>query len=355
MTRYFFAGTYTEPMLFGTGEVFQGKGEGVYLCAFDGTGIEIRAVIPAVNPSFVCVDEKNRRLWAVQETQQWQGEDGGGVSQWRYDAQGRFTLEAAYGTGGADPCHLALSPDGRWLAVANYSGGSLAVFPRDDQGRMLPKRRLFQHHGGSVNPARQEGPHVHSALFDGEGRLLAADLGGDRLACYRCGGDVVPEPAGNLPTAPGSGPRCGEYSADSRHLYVIHELNSTVAHYACNGGAVTLRETVSTLPADYAGANTAADVHLTPDGRHLYASNRGDDSIAMFRVGADGSLILLGHQPCGGRTPRNFAIDPEGQYLLAANQDSDNIAVFAIGEDGLLRQTGDVPFPSPVCIRFLNC
>ena len=355
MTRYFFAGTYTEPMLFGTGEVFQGKGEGVYLCAFDGTGIEIRAVIPAVNPSFVCVDEKNRRLWAVQETQQWQGEDGGGVSQWRYDGEGRFTLEAAYGTGGADPCHLALSPDGRWLAVANYSGGSLAVFPRDDQGRMLPKRRLFQHHGGSVNPARQEGPHVHSALFDGEGRLLAADLGGDRLACYRCGGDVVPEPAGNLPTAPGSGPRCGEYSADSRHLYVIHELNSTVAHYACNGGAVTLRETVSTLPADYAGANTAADVHLTPDGRHLYASNRGHDSIAMFRVGADGSLILLGHQPCGGRTPRNFAIDPEGQYLLAANQDSDNIAVFAIGEDGLLRQTGDVPFPSPVCIRFLNC
>ena len=266
MTRYFFAGTYTEPMLFGTGEVFQGKGEGVYLCAFDGTGIEIRAVIPAVNPSFVCVDEKNRRLWAVQETQQWQGEDGGGVSQWRYDGEGRFTLEAAYGTGGADPCHLALSPDGRWLAVANYSGGSLAVFPRDDQGRMLPERRLFQHHGGSVNPARQEGPHVHSALFDGEGRLLAADLGGDRLACYRCGGDVVPEPAGDLPTAPGSGPRCGEYSADSRHLYVIHELNSTVAHYACNGGAVTLRETVSTLPADYAGANTAADVHLTPDG-----------------------------------------------------------------------------------------
>ena len=355
MTRYFFAGTYTEPMLFGTGEVFQGKGEGVYLCAFDGTGIEIRAVIPAVNPSFVWVDEKNRRLWAVQETQQWQGEDGGGVSQWRYDGEGRFTLEAAYGTGGADPCHLALSPDGRWLAVANYSGGSLAVFPRDDQGRMLPKRRLFQHHGGSVNPARQEGPHVHSALFDGEGRLLAADLGGDRLACYRCGGDVVPEPAGDLPTAPGSGPRCGEYSADGRHLYVIHELNSTVAHYACNGGAVTLRETVSTLPADYAGANTAADVHLTPDGRHLYASNRGHDSIAMFRVGADGSLTLLGHQPCGGRTPRNFAIDPEGQYLLAANQDSDNIAVFAIGEDGLLRQTGDVPFPSPVCIRFLNC
>ena len=96
-------------------------------------------------------------------------------------------------------------------------------------------------------------------------------------------------------------------------------------------------------------------MHLSPDGRHLYASNRGHDSIAVFRVEAEGSLSLLGHQPCGGRTPRNFAIDPEGQYLLAANQDTDNIAVFAIGEDGLLRQTGDVPFPSPVCIRFLNC
>ena len=354
MTRYFFVGTYTEPMLFGTGEVFQGKGEGVYLCAFDGTDIAVKAVIPAVNPSFVCVDEKNHRLYAVQETQQWQGEEGGGVSQWRYDAQGRFTLEAAYGTGGADPCHAALSPDGRWLAVANYSGGSLAMFPLDSQGRMLPKRRLFQHYGGSVNPARQEGPHVHSALFDGKGGLYAADLGEDRLACYRCGGVVVPDLGGDLLTAPGSGPRCGEYSADGRHLYVIHELNSTVVHYACAGGAVAFRETVSTLPEGYSGANTAADVHLSPDGRHLYASNRGHDSIAVFRVEAEGGLTLLGHQSCGGRTPRNFAIDPEGKYLLAANQDTDNIAIFAIGDDGLLRQTGDVAFPSPVCIRFLT-
>ncbi|MGN1021501.1 MAG: lactonase family protein [Aristaeellaceae bacterium] len=354
MEAILFAGTYTEPMLFGTGEVFQGKGEGVYLCAFDGRSVDVRTVIPAVNPSFVCVDEKHRRLFAVNETGRWQGEEGGGVSQWRYDGQGRFTPEGSWCTGGADPCHVALSPDGRWLAAANYTGGSLAVFPRDAEGRILPERRLLRHAGRGVHPARQEGPHVHSALFDGRGRLFAADLGCDRLACYRCGEDVAPEPAGDLTAAPGSGPRCGEYSADGRHLYVIHELDGTVVHYDCTGGSPARRESVSTLPEGYAGANTAADVHLTPDGRCLYATNRGHDSIAMFRVTEGGGLTLLGHQGCGGRTPRNFAIDPSGRYLLVGNQDTDNIAIFAIGEDGRLRQTGDVPFPSPVCIRFVG-
>ena len=354
MTRHFLVGTYTEPILFGTGEVFQGKGKGIYLCVFDGEHIETKALIPAVNPSYVCVDEKRRTLYAVNETRQWLGQEGGSISQWRYGGKCGFTLEATLGTGGADPCHAAVSPDGRWLAVANYSGGSLAMFPLDGQGRMLPERRLFQHHGGSVNPARQEGPHVHSAIFDARGRLYAADLGQDRLACYRYGEEVVPETAGDLPSAPGSGPRFGELSADGKHLYVIHELSSTVAHYTCLDGRMAYQGAVSTLPEGFAGENTAADLHLTPDGRYLYASNRGHDSIAMFGVERDGSLTPLGHQACGGRTPRNFAIDPEGKFLLVGNQDTDNIAVFAIGDGGRLRQTGDVAFPTPVCIRFFS-
>lgn len=354
MIRHFLVGTYTEPILFGTGEVFQGKGKGIYLCAFDGERIETKALIPAVNPSYVCVDERRRMLYAVNETRQWHDEPGGAVSQWRYDGEGRFTLEATRGTGGEDPCHAAVSPDGRWLAVANYSGGSLALFPLDGQGRMMPERRLFQHHGGGVNPARQEGPHVHSAIFDDDGSLYAADLGQDRLACYRCGEDAVPDPAGDLPAAPGSGPRFGEYSADGKHLYVIHELSSTVAHYACLGGKMAYQGTVSTLPEHFAGENTAADLHLTPDGRYLYASNRGHDSIAVFGVEKDGSLTPLGHQACGGRTPRNFAIDPDGQFLLVGNQDTDNIAIFSIGDGGMLKQMGDAAFPTPVCIRFFK-
>lgn len=354
MKKFFFVGTYTDPILFGTGEVFTGKGKGIYLCSFDGTNIETITVIPAVNPSFVCVDEKKRKLYAVNETKEWQGAFGGGISQWRYDAAGSFILESTQGTGGTDPCHVAISPDERWLAIANFASGSLTAFPLDEHGCMTSERKLFQHQGSSVNQARQTGPHAHSAIFGPDNLLYVPDLGIDKVVSYRCAGEISPLENGDLSAAPGSGPRYGEFSADGNHFYLINEIASTVAHYVRSENGMVCRDTVSTLPECFTEKSIGADLHLTPNGQYLYASNRGHDSIAIYRVEKDGALTVLGHQPCGGRTPRNFAIDPEGEYLFVGNQDTDNVTVFTIQGDGMLQPVGDYAFPTPVCIRFLT-
>lgn len=355
MKQYFCVGTYTEPILFGTGEVFCGKGRGVYLCALEGEHIEILQTLPLTNPSFLCLDEERRKIYAVGETKEYAGEFGGSVSEISYDAAGRMTLEHTYATGGTDPCHVAVSPDGRWLMVANFASGALSAFPLDNQGTMLLQRQLFQHEGGSVDKVRQKGPHAHSTVFDHDGMMYVADLGKDQMLCYRAEKNAVyPEPEGNVDVMPGSGPRYGEFTVDGKHFYLINEIAATVTHFLCDGGIMKPEQTVSTLPEGYEGKSICADLHLTPDGRWLYASNRGHDSLAGFRVEGDGNLTRLFVLPCGGRTPRNFAIDPTGKRLLVGNQDSDSITMFDIGDDGRLIQTGTCSFPTPVCIRFFS-
>lgn len=355
MKQLFFVGTYTEPILFGTGEIFHGKGEGVYLCSFDGREIQRLAVIPAINPSYVCVDEERRRLYAVNELKAWKGEFGGGITQWSFDEQWHFHLDRAYPTGGTDPCHIALSPDGRWLSVANFFSGALTVYPVDAHGDVQPMHRCFQHKGHSVHPQRQTGPHAHSTIFAPDGRLFVPDLGLDRLVCYHETADeIVPWPADDVSVAPGSGPRYGEFSADSSNFYLINEIGSSITHYAYTNGKMVPGETVSTLPHDFVGDNICADLHLTSDARFLYASNRGHDSITAFRIAEGGSMEKLGVFPCGGRTPRNFAIAPSGDRLLVGNQDSDCITVFSIDANGMLEQINSIDFPSPVCIRFMT-
>lgn len=340
--------------MFGTGEVLVGKGEGIYLCSFDGKTIKTLTVIPTANPSYICLDEKKRKLYAVNETKEWQGSWGGGISQWGYDAEGSFALETTQKTGGTDPCHLAISPDERWLALTNFASGSLTVFPLDRQGCLIAERKLFQHQGSGVNTVRQTGPHAHSAIFGPDGLLYVPDLGIDKVVSYCCAGDIAPFENGNLSVEPGSGPRYGQFSVDGNHFYLINEMASTVVHYVRREKELVCRETVSTLPKDFTGKSTGADLHLAPNGRHLYVSNRGHDSIVIYQVDKDGALTVLGHQPCGGSTPRNFAIDPDGEYLFVGNQDTDNITVFALKEDGMLRLIGDYRFPTPVCIQFLK-
>lgn len=354
MKKTFFVGTYTEPILFGTGEVFKGKGEGIYLCSYDGKEIKTLALIPTVNPSFVCVDEEHRRLCAVNETKEWENTFGGSVSQWHYDESGNFSLETVQGTGGTDPCHVAVSPDGHWLGVANFASGALTAFRLDEQGRICSERVLFQHQGSSVNQTRQTGPHAHSVIFGTDETLYVPDLGIDKLVCYRYGESIEPYEKGDVAAAPGSGPRYGEFSRDGKHLYIINEIASTVTHYEVSNHRFEVRDTISTLPNGFKGANIGADLHLSVDGRYLYASNRGHDSLAIFRIGENGTLIALGHVPCGGRTPRNFAVDPSGELLFVGNQDTDNIAVFSISADGMLHMMGSYHFPTPVCIRFLS-
>lgn len=356
MKQFFCLGSYTEPILFGTGEVFQGKGKGVSICRFEDGLIETVSTLSVRNPSFVCIDEERRKLYAVNEMKEYGGAFGGGVTQIGYSPDGGMRVEADFNTGGTDPCHIEIAPNGRFLSIANFASGAVSVFARDEAGNLLAEKTVFQHQGHSVHPVRQRGPHAHSSIFvPGRPLFFVPDLGTDKVAAYRYDvAEVRPEPLEDLSVSAGCGPRYGEFSPDGGHFYLINEIGSKVIHYRCAGGAMTLCGEVSTLPEGFAGENICSDLRITPDGRYLYASNRGHDSITAYRVQPDGGLVWLDCRSSGGRTPRNFAVDPTGRWLLAGNQDSDNITVFAIGEDGRLSQGRSFEFGSPVCIRFFH-
>ena len=216
-------------------------------------------------------------------------------------------------------------------------------------------RVLFQHEGSSVNPKRQDGPHAHSSIFSPDGKYMyVPDLGIDAVKAYEnTGSGLVPRPDLDVHVQPGSGPRYGEFSADGKHFYLINEIGCSLLHCTYEGGRLIPQEITPTLPEDFAGDNICSDLHIAPNGKFLYASNRGHDSILCCRILADGSLERMAHVPCGGKTPRNFCIAPDGDYVLVGNQDSDNITVFAAAEDGSLTQEEQFYFGSPVCIRFV--
>lgn len=356
MKQYVCIGTYTETMLFGDGAVFQGKGKGIYLGTLEDGELTVCEELAVKNPSFLCLDEQKRRIYTVNELAKYLGGSGGGVTQIRYDADGSLTEERTYRTGGTDPCYIIPSPDGRFLAATNYTSGSLTVMGLDEQGNIDGRKTVFQHEGSSVHPARQNGPHAHSAIFSPDGRYLyVVDLGMDRVKAYACeGGKVCEAPEADVLVPPGSGPRFGEFSRDGHHFYLINEIGSSIIHFLYEDGKMTMKDSTGTLPPDFKGENTCADLHITPDGKFLYASNRGHDSLVCYRIGEDGGLQCIGWHSCGGRTPRNFAISPDGKYLLVGNQDSDSIIVFEIGEAGSLKQTGKCDVGSPVCIRFFH-
>lgn len=356
MKQYFAVGMYTEQILFGTGELFRGKGIGIAICEFDAGRIFVLKEIRLPNPSFFCIDENKKKIYTVNELKEYQGETGGGITQLSYDEYGNMMVEKTYNTKGTDPCHIAVAPNGRFLSVANFASGSVTVFPLDSEGNILENYQCFQHEGRGMDPVRQQGAHAHSTVFcPDENRMMVPDLGIDEVITYRFEGDRVErDHSKNYRVSSGSGPRFGEFDRTGQHFYLINELSSQVMHCRYSDGLLTCYESVDTLPAEYEGDNICSDLHLTPDGKYLYASNRGHDSLACYRVGADGDLQLIRHSDSGGNTPRNFTIDPSGEYILVGNQDSDNITVFRIGEEGKLIQTNQVYFGSPVCIRFFE-
>ena len=357
MKQVFALGAYTEPILFGTGEVFQGKGAGVTICSFEDGEIEVLHELPVRNPSFICVDEGRKKIYAVNEMKEYLGEAGGGLTELSYREDLTLSQEGTWNAGGKDPCHIALSPNGQFLAIANFASGSVTTFPLNSKGSVIGDGRvIIQHEGGSIHPVRQQGPHAHSCIFAEEQDLLyVPDLGLDRVVAYDYAGSTISENLAQSVSVPaGSGPRYGEFSTDGRFFYLIDELSSQVMVYTCTPDRMEPIQTVNTLPEGYEGENICSDLHLSPDGTLLYASNRGHDSLVCYRVEKDGTLAFLYRQPCGGRTPRNFAIDPEGKYVLVGNQDSDNITVFGIGPDGELSKVRTFETGSPVCIRFFN-
>jgi 6-phosphogluconolactonase len=348
----------SDPLVF-VGTYTRGASEGIYVCRMDPAtgGLEQVATASGIaNPSFRALHPHSPHLYAVHEG----GE--GSVSAFAMDAEsGELTHLNQQPSGGAGPCHLTVDQTGRSVIVANYGSGSAAVLPIDDDGRLAPPSHVVQHEGSSVHPQRQEGPHAHSVTIDPSNRFVfVADLGVDKVMIYELdldAGKLAPSEVSSVGVAPGAGPRHFDFHPSGRYAYLINELGNTIVAYQYDGasGALTEVQTVPTLPADFDGRSTCADIHVAPSGRFVYGSNRGHDSIVIYAIdGETGSLTYVGHEPTGGETPRNFGIDPTGTLLLAANQNSDTIVAFRVDEEsGRLSPTGATAFvPAPVCVKF---
>ncbi len=354
MAHYLCIGTYTEPILFGTGEVLEGKGEGLYLCTFENGNLCVIQTLPMRNPSYFCINKKNNKIYAVNELKTFHNESSGGISEVDY-ADGTMKLVAEDTTGGTDPCHIEIAPNGKFLSVANFASGAVSIFELDDNGHLSGKKTVFQHWGNSIHPVRQKSPHAHSTIFfPHESRMFVPDLGLDKVKAYRYHGSIVEaDMINDIIVQPGSGPRFGEFSVDGKHLYVIDEIGCSIEHYTIVCGKVEFSSIVSTLPTEFNQENNiCSDMHIASNQKYLYASNRGHDSLCCYSIDSAGNLKLIQRISCEGRTPRNFCIDPTGNYLLVGNQDSDTIIIFTILANGKLVNPTKAPFPSPVCIRF---
>jgi len=351
--RRVWIGTYTE----GT------KSKGIYTGLFDeqtGALSTLSVAAETANPSFVALHPNGKYLYAVNETHD--GPEHSGVVT-------AYTIDAAAGTlteinhqlsRGADPCHLAVDATGRFLVVANYSAGNFAEFAIGADGRLSPSISLLTHWGGGPNKERQEGPHAHDVVFSRDNRhLIAVDLGLDQVFVYTfepANGDIKPAAQQSAATALGAGPRHFVFHPGGQSAFSINEMSSTITSYTWNGstGALTPGASVSTLPANFQGTNSTAEIAIDAAGSFVYGSNRGHDSIAVFAVTPSGTLSLVEHTPTGGKTPRNFTIDPTGRWLVAANQESSTLTVFRRdATSGRLTAAGTPhDAPTPVCVLF---
>lgn len=238
MKQFFCLGTYTEPILFGTGEVFQGKGKGVSICSFEDGKIETLTTLPVRNPSFVAIDEEQRKIYAVNEMKEYGGAFGGGLTQIGYEPDGTMQIEADFNTAGTDPCHVEIAPNGAFVSVANFASGAVTIFPRDAQGNLRADKTVFQHEGSSVHPVRQKGPHAHSSIFAPDCPLMfVPDLGMDKVVAYRYdGASVRADEDATITVERGCGPRYGEFAPNGRDFYLINEIGSRVMHYRYGAG-----------------------------------------------------------------------------------------------------------------------
>jgi 6-phosphogluconolactonase len=311
------------------------------------------------NPSFLAIGPGAGHLYAVNEINDFSEDNSGSVTAFSIDqTTGMLSFLNRQSSLGAHPCHISVLPDGGHAAVANYSGGSLALLPIMDNGELEKASGFVQHEGSGPDPRRQRSAHAHSVYPVTTGNLLlAADLGTDMVLAYKVENDGrLNNPSAVAEMKPGAGPRHIAIHPSGPWIYVINELNSTVTRLRFDEGTGSMEvlETVSTLPEDFNGENFCADIHVHHSGKFLYGSNRGHNSIAVFEINTEGKPELIYNEPVRGDWPRNFNIDPSGKLLFAANQNSGNITVFDIdAETGRLTFTGnELKINQPVCIIF---
>ena len=352
----FYVGTYTEE---------GSKSKGIYAYRYDAATSEITPLglaAETTNPSFVAPHPNGRFLYAVNEIGNYKGPNSGGVSAFSIDqATGKLTFLNEVASRGADPCYITVDKTGKYVLVANYTGGSVAVFPVLADGKLGEASAFVQHIGKGTNPARQEGSHAHSIDLSLDNRFaMVDDLGLDQLLVYKfdsAKGSLTPNDPPFTKIEAGSGPRHFVLRPDGKFAYVISEMAHTVTVFSNDAvnGKLQVLQTITTLPKDFTGRNDDAEIEVHPSGKFLYASNRGDDSIAIYTIDpSKGTLTQVGIVHTGGKEPRSFEIDPTGTLLFAENQNSNTVVLFKIdAKTGQLTPTEKVlEVASPVCLKF---
>jgi 6-phosphogluconolactonase len=347
---------------FGTYTSGRNASKGIYRSVFDtDTGVLSPPVLAAEakNPSFIEIHPNGKYLYAVSESG-----DTGTVGAYVIDPDTKnLKLLNTRPSGGSSPCHVNIDHAGKNVLVANYGSGSVSVIPIKPDGSLAEPSCFVQHEGSSVNPQRQKGPHAHSVNISPDDYFaFVADLGLDKIMIYRLDVDkgiITPNDPPFVEIKPGSGPRHFTFGVDGKYAYVINEMGGTIIAFAYNpaSGALTEIQTISTLPDNFTGFNACAEVCVHPNGRFLYGSNRGNDSIAVYQIDpTKGTLTFVERETADIKTPRNFNIDPTGKFCLVANRGGDNVVVFRIDQkSGILEPTGNkISIGKPVCIRFLK-
>jgi 6-phosphogluconolactonase len=342
------------------------KSKGIYAFRYDAATAQVTPLglaAETTNPSFVAVHPNGKFLYAVNELGNYKGPNSGGVSAFSIDrSTGKLTFLNELPSRGADPCYITVDRTGKFVLVANYTGGSVIVYPILEDGRLGEASAFVQHTGHGPNAERQEGPHAHSIDLSPDNRFaFVDDLGLDELLVYKfdaAKGTLTPNDPPFAKLDPGVGPRHFALRPDGKFAYVVTEIGRNVMVFSNDAAKGTLQhlQTVSTLPKDFTGRNDDAEIQVLPSGKFLYASNRGHDSIAVFAIdSAKGTLRTVEIDSTQGKEPRSFEIDPTGKLLFAANQKSDNIVIFKIdAKSGKLTPTGQVlDVASPVCVKFV--
>jgi 6-phosphogluconolactonase len=351
--NYLLIGTYTST-----------TSKGIYVYKFDTTTADnsFVSVAKTSNPSFVTVSPNKKFVYTVNEN-----DDstitprGGTVTAFSFDKKiGMLSEINKQPSGGKHPCYISIDKNGKFLFVGNYSSGTVGLLATNKDGSINKLQQVTTHEGSSTDAQRQKGPHVHAAILSADNKyLFVPDLGIDKVMVY-----AFDKKKGQLnfssdaTSKPGSGPRHFTFHPNNKYAYLMEELTGTVVFYEAKKGGLKFNQRINVMPTNFTGALGSADIHVSPDGRFLYCSNRGEsNTISIFSINANsGKLTIVGHQSTLGKTPRNFNFDPSGNFLLVANQNSDEIVIFKINKKtGLLSDTGkNIRVPKPVCLQWIH-
>jgi 6-phosphogluconolactonase len=361
LLHVFTAGAQNNYLLIGT--YTSGKSEGIYVYDFNSlTGdASYKSKIKSPNPSFLAVSPGQQYVYAVYE--EGNNKVGGSVAAYSFDKKsGELSFINQQRSGGDHPCYVSEDKTGKWVAAANYSGGSLSILPVHTGGGLGEASQVIQHTGSSLNKQRQEKAHVHCTYFSKDNRFLfVPDLGMDKLTIYSFNdktGKLTDAPQPFVPSPDNGGPRHIIFSPNNQYAYLMEELSGSVIAFKYNNGKLSNIQTISAAAPGFKGFMGSADIHTSADGKFLYCSNRGDaNTITIFKINpTNGKLTVIGFQSTMGIAPRNFSLDPSGNFLLVANQNSDNIIIFKRNKTtGLLTDTGKkIEVGNPVCLKWIS-